>query len=164
MRCPTGKIIRYSQLSLIFLFLLSTGGADAGEVVSVSKGFDFRIPLIEVRIKWLQTDRIDYFPSMKQYESKVKELLNSEPMCLDTKVYCRVTEMNELGIDGSFVFKKTMILPSTVQRPHEDPRVVEHWERQDEIRGGLEIVNGLITRGSLGGTLESLTASRGGRY
>ena len=88
-------------------------------------------------------------------------------MCLDTDTYCRTTKSSELGINAGIVWEREEILPSTMQRPHEDPRVVENWERQRRIQEGLQIMEGLTTGGSFGGSTEVLGiggASIGGRY
>lgn len=151
--------------SILLLCFAGTGYAE--ETFVFSKGFNFTIPDTEITLQWLDSEKREYYPNKEEYELNVDNLLNSSPMCLDTEIYCRITRMKEYGLDGHFVLKKTEILPSTIQRPHEDPRVVEHWERQETIHGGLEIINGLVTGGSLGGTLEVFGAdnnSHGGHY
>ena len=99
-----------------------------------------------IEVKWLKTVMQEFYPSTKEYEADVKTLLNSPPICLETDTYCRTAKSSERGIDlGGIVWKKTETLPSTTRRPHEDPRVVENWDRQRRIQQGQLVIKELIT-------------------
>ena len=152
---------------ILLLCAVLMQSAAAQQAVTITYGLDIEIPDTKIELKWLEKETRDFYPSQKEYETEVETLLKSPPMCLETDTYCRTTKSIERGIKAGVVWQRGETLPSTMQRPHEDPRVVENWERQRRLQQGLQIIEELTTGGASGGSIESLRTSgtsMGGSY
>ena len=135
--------MKFKTLRGALLCALLMQSATAQQTVTTTYGFDVEIPKTTIELKWLKTETKEFYPSKKEYEADVETLLKSPPLCLDTDTYCLTTKSSERGINLGIAWKERKTLPSTMQRPHEDPKVVENWERQRRIQEGLPIIESL---------------------
>ena len=162
---------RMNTVGLLLLFALLTQSAAAQETIRYDTirydfGFDIDIPKTNYGLTWLWTDTTEYYPNRIEYEAAVDELLMGPPSCLDTNAYARKTKSFVCDINMPVRFKWERFEPDTLQRPHNDPRVVENWEQEWRIQGGIQIIQDLTTGKSFGGNIDPFgfdPSSIGGR-